>query len=71
MNEYGVPEMLESGIDSGDIVCWYSNLPHGVKPDDPGETTDFSSHDGRWFMALNTVHSHMVKDRYRAKPHVG
>jgi hypothetical protein len=71
MNEYGVPEMLESGIDSGDIVCWYSNLPHGVKPVDPGETTDFSSHDGRWFMALNTVHSHMVKDRYRAMPHVG
>ena len=44
---------------------------HYDKPDDPGETTDFSSHDGRWFMALNTVHSHMVKDRYRAKPHVG
>ena len=70
LNGSGEPEMLENGINCGDIVCWYANLPHGVKPVDQGEITDFSSHDGRWFMAINTVHSHLVKDRSYAMHYV-
>ena len=68
INGAGERVMLEDNMSCGDIVCWYSFIPHGVEFIDPDRPTNFQSHDGRWFMACNTIQSHLVKDRYRALP---
>lgn len=61
--------LLEENVKSGDCACWYPNIPHGVMPIDPTIPMDVSSHQGRWFLALNSVQAHGAANRHYAEAH--
>lgn len=57
---------IEDEVELGSFVCVYPSVIHGVDIPDAGQTTDWSKPNGRWYMAINSVLSHHVKDRVPA-----
>ena len=65
----GKQKLLEDSIGSGCLLIWYASLPHGVIPVDPKAKLDWSSSEGRWFAAANSVQPHGIKERRYAVPY--
>jgi hypothetical protein len=62
------PVLIDPQVKAGDMALWYPNLVHGVEPIDPDKSVNWDLTDGRWFLALNTVESHLAKERHVTRP---
>lgn len=59
---------VEDEVRIGGFVCAYPTMIHGVDVVDAEKKADWGKIDGRWYLAMNSVYSHHVKDRPTALP---
>ena len=57
---------VEEGTNPGDMGIAYATVKHGVNLIDPGETADWDSNKGRWFIGLFTNDSDEIESRQKS-----
>jgi len=56
---------LEGQLDVGDYYLAFPTVQHGVEPIDPGETVNWDTMEGRWWVGFYTAVSNIVPDQDR------